>query len=76
MSWQHYPEQTPFGKNVDICSHGNVREHGSTERICILCDWPEDAKIDNRICVKCDAGTWHEDGKCLRCGTENSVMFL
>lgn len=35
-SWKHYPD-SPWG-NIDICPHGNTRDHGSTEKVCIYCD--------------------------------------
>lgn len=35
-TWKHYPD-SPYG-DVDICPHGNVREHGCTDKICMYCD--------------------------------------
>lgn len=64
MSWQHYPE-SPWG-DVDICSDGNVRPHGSTEKICVICDY--DSKVCLKKCKVCGSVTWHllEGDRCLR----------
>ena len=35
-TWQHYRD-SPWG-DMDICPHGNIREHGSTEKVCTFCD--------------------------------------
>jgi hypothetical protein len=74
MTWKHYPN-SPFG-NIDICEHGCTREHGSTEKECIYCDYPNRVKLEMRECKICEKllpqgikniGTWHVNGKCISC---------
>lgn len=67
--WRHFSD-SPWG-DVDICDDGVVRPHGSTEKICVFCDWPEDANMELKKCEVCfeengSAFNWHLDGVCLR----------
>jgi hypothetical protein len=33
-------------------------------------DATQDGDLRVRCCIRCGAGRWHRDGKCLTCGTE------
>lgn len=81
--WQKIPpEAVEFGYPPDFewCPHACERPGGSTEPVCIICDYPDDAEIMSIVCETCTphGGTWHLDGRCLRCGavTESRVNFL
>jgi len=66
MTWKHFPN-SPFG-DIDICEHGCTREHGSTKKECIICDYSKNAKLQILPCAECKSiGTWHVNGKCIPC---------
>ena len=70
ITWKRYPN-SPWG-DIEICEHGCTREYGSTERVCVHCDYPADANIVLSNCAVCGSTTWHLDGECLRCGELSS----
>ena len=69
MSWKHYPD-SPWG-DIDICIHGCTRPHGSTEKVCVFCDYPENANLELFWCEGCESITWHLDKHCLKCEVRN-----
>ncbi len=72
ITWKRYPS-SPWG-DIEICEHGCTREYGSTEKVCVHCDYPSDANIVLSRCTVCGSTTWHLDGECMRCASTANEM--
>jgi len=79
MTWTHYPN-SPYG-NIDICEHGCVRDHGSKEKECIICDYPKNVKLEMLPCAECKKlknaiiNTWHINGRCIPCSRRKKIKL-